>query len=586
MKLRSIILLLMCSFMTHGFAQKAINDYVEKPNPVKTDLAMWAKVKGINCAWGSIDTRYKKEVPPQLSANSKTVELIGWRGEQVSAQFAVWTDKDISHLSFNVSPLTRLGNGSGAIDNADFLCGFVRYVMTDGLNKDGLGGCGAREDATMFDSTLVADPIDQITKQLNVSANSTQCCWVGIPIPQTAAAGVYAGTVKVSDGDVVLGSLKIKLIVKNHVLPTPDKWSFHLDLWQNPFAVARYHGVPLWSNEHFQCMKPYADLYHRAGGKVITTSVIYKPWNGQTYDAFLPMITWMKLADGTWTFDYTIFDKWVEFMMSCGITQQINCYSMIPWKLSFQYFDQATNSLKFIDMEPGSKDFSDVWGAMLSSFAKHLKDKGWLGKTYIAMDERDLDVMKKAIDVIHKASPEFKIALAGSLHKELSADLDDYCVGLAAKYPEEMKSERKSRGQITTFYTCCAEPRPNTFTFCPPAEGEWMGWYAAKENLDGYLRWALNSWPENALVDSRFTNWAAGDTYLIYPGGRSSIRFERLIHGIQSYEKVKILRSEYKGKRGVLDKIQKALSAFDEKNLNKTTAAKIVKNANDVINGL
>ena len=44
--------------------------------------------------------------------------------------------------------------------------------------------------------------------------------------------------------------------------------------------------------------------------------------------------------------------------------------------------------------------------------------------------------------------------------------------------------------------------------------------------------------------------------------------------------------SEYKGKRGTLNKIQKALSAFDEKNLNKTTAAKIVKNANDVINGL
>ena len=410
--------------------------------------------------------------------------------------------------------------------------------------------------------------------------------WVGIPVSQSVAPGVYTGTVTVRDGDVTIGSLKIKLNVKNRVLPEPDKWSFHLDLWQNPFAVARYHGVKLWSKEHFECMKPYAELYRRAGGKVITTSIIYKPWNGQTYDAFLPMVTWMKLADGTWSFDYTIFDRWVEFMMSCGITEQINCYSMIPWKLSFQYFDQAENTLKFIDMKPGSKDFSDVWGAMLTSFAKHLKAKGWMDKTYIAMDERPLDVMKEAIAVIHKADKDFKIALAGSLHDELSADLDDYCVSLAEKYPEKMKQERKARGQKTTFYTCCSEPRPNTFTFCPPAESEWMGWYSAKENLDGYLRWALNSWPKNVLTDSRFVTWAAGDTYLIYPGGRSSIRFERLIHGIQSYEKVQILRSEYRNNRAVLNKIQKALNLFDEKNLGKTSAAKIVKNANDVINGL
>ena len=65
---------------------------------------------------------------------------------------------------------------------------------------------------------------------------------------------------------------------------------------------------------------------------------MHKPWNGQTEDFFETMVTWMKKADGTWSFDYTVFDRWVEFMMSVGIDQQINCYSMVPWELSFQYF--------------------------------------------------------------------------------------------------------------------------------------------------------------------------------------------------------------------------------------------------------
>jgi hypothetical protein len=46
------------------------------------------------------------------------------------------------------------------------------------------------------------------------------------------------------------------------------------------------------------------------------------------------------------------------------------------------------------------------------------------------------------------------------------------------------------------------------------------------------------------MMDSSFGNWPAGDTYFTYPGARSSIRFERLIEGIQAAEKVRILRKK------------------------------------------
>lgn len=90
------------------------------------------------------------------------------------------------------------------------------------------------------------------------------------------------------------------------------------------------------------------------------------------------MVTWIKRADGTWAFDYTIFDRWVEFMMSVGIDKQINCYSMVPWELSFQYYDQATNSLQFVKTAPGDAAYEEMWGAMLASFSKHLKEKDGL----------------------------------------------------------------------------------------------------------------------------------------------------------------------------------------------------------------
>ena len=101
------------------------------------------------------------------------------------------------------------------------------------------------------------------------------------------------------------------------------------------------------------------------------------------------------------------------------------------------------------------------------------------------------------------------------------------------------------------------------------------------------MRWALNSWVKDPLLDTRFITWAAGDTYLLYPGGRTSARFERMIDGIQAYEKIRILRNA-KDKRGrsknygkQLDKI---LEPFNEFNLQEVPASQVVNKAKAALN--
>ena len=75
------------------------------------------------------------------------------------------------------------------------------------------------------------------------------------------------------------------------------------------------------------------------------------------------------------------------------------------------------------------------------------------------------------------------------------------------------------------------------------------------------LRWAYNSWPARPEYDSRFRRWASGDTYIIYPGARSSARFERLIDGVEFSEKVRILRSKHAGHEA-LKPLEEALLEF------------------------
>ena len=580
--MKKLIILGAFLFSINSLNSQTSTNYEEASNPISTNPSLWVKVSAPQVSWGSTDIRYKKEEPAPIARLKKDINLTAWKGERVSAQLVVWTPEALDNLSFIVSDLT---SGKETISKDNVRTGFVRYVMTDELNKDGKGGCGYRKSSD-YDSTLVADPIDHIASTLTVPANATQGGWISVRVPQQVKAGKYTGTVTVKDGDKVLSELKLAVNVKNRTLPASTEWAFHLDLWQNPYAEARYYNVEPFSKEHFDRMRPDMQNYVDAGGKVITASIMHKPWNGQTYDPFESMVTWLKKADGTWYFDYTVFDKWVEYMMSLGVKKQINCYSMVPWRLSFQYFDQASNSFKYLDAKPGEAAYDEFWGNMLTSFAKHLKEKGWFDITHISMDERPMKDMLATLKVIRKADKDFKVSLAGTYHDELVKELHDYCIAIGEKFPAEVIKSRKEAGQVTTYYTCCTEPRPNTFTFSAPAEAEWLGWFAAKENLDGYLRWALNSWVKNPLQDSRFTAWAAGDTYSIYPGPRSSIRFERLIEGIQSYEKIRILKEEFekKGNKSAIKKIDKILKAFDEFSLEEIPAATVVTKAKEAIN--
>ena len=114
-----------------------------------------------------------------------------------------------------------------------------------------------------------------------------------------------------------------------------------------------------------------------AGQKVITTSIIEKPWGTQTEWGFESMVQWTKKADGNWAFDYTLFDRYVQFMMDLGVNRQINCYSLIPWTNKLVYYNEAAVQNDTVEIEAGSPAFIEMWTPFLKDFWIHLQEKGW-----------------------------------------------------------------------------------------------------------------------------------------------------------------------------------------------------------------
>ena len=497
-----------------------------------------------------------------LEFQKKAFNHVAWRGEKVFAQAVVSSEEELKDVRLSVSDLR---NGKSLIGAENIRLQFVSYVVSDLLDTTKYGQCGSREDKSKWGEVLVADVLD-FNDSMTVPAGRKQPVWMTVSVPSDARPGKYSGKLTVTSSNAKARSLNVALTVADHVLPPARDWAFHLDLWQNPYSVARYENVPLWSEAHFEAMRPVMRMLAEAGQKSVTATIMSRPWNGQTEDAFGSMVTKIRRIDGTWLYDYTIFDRWVEFMFSLGIDRQINCYSMIPWALQFDYIDQATSSPATFQAAPGSEEYNEYWGAFIADFARHLKAKGWFEKTMIAMDERPLESMQAVLGLIRKIEPAFKISLAGNYHEPVIYDIVDFSETFSGKqeFPESAKTKRKELGLTTTFYTCCAEAHPNMFVISNPDEAAWLGWFAQAEGYDGYLRWAYNSWTIDPLTDARFRTWPAGDCFVVYPGGRGSVRFSKLVEGIQNFEKVRILRSRWQetGNEAKLGQLTGILKSF------------------------
>ncbi len=474
----------------------------------------------------------RRDTPPAPTESRDTAVTL-WRGERGG----------VAALFVPVSPTGRLKVSIQPDGDHNLPDGFKPYFADYVITND-YRHCGWPPDA--LPTYEVADALVNSTAS-EAQAGAARPIWITLDVPHDAKPGEYPAIVVVEDlyRPTVPDTLHLTVNVLDRTLPLPHDQNFHLNMWQQPYAISRYYGLTPWSDEHFEAMRPYAQLLARAGQKMISTILIYEPWGEQSRDKFEPMIDTRLKSNGTWTYDYTVFDKWVQFMMDNGVDGGIECFSMIPWDLNYRYFDEAAGEYRTIHAKAGTKEYAAFWEPFLKSFAAHLKERGWWDKTIIAIDERQLPDMLAAYDVAQKAAPDIKMALHGNYHPELADKLQSYTLLVGESYPADVLADRNAKGWVSCLYTCCAGEEPNIFSNSEPADAAYLPVHCLANGTSGYLHWAFTNWTDNPMTDTRFYMFAPGDTYCAYPDGGSSVRFERMIEGIQLSEKARLLREQY-----------------------------------------
>ncbi|MDB6093241.1 MAG: coagulation factor 5/8 type domain protein [Verrucomicrobia bacterium] len=504
--------------------------------PFVVEIAGFAQptLPGIEGGVGDLDHQYDARNVP-LSNAPQSWNGTAWRGERVHGQFVVWSSPERLGLRAIMSALRDPAGHE--LPASAVTTRFVRNILADGQ--------------------LVGDVLDD-TERIDLPAGSYRALWLTVATPREAVPGKYSGTLTVRADEAEPKVFPVTLEILPATLPAPEDWKFHLDIWQHPWSIARWHGVKPWSDAHFAVMRPYLTELARAGQKVITTTITARAWGRRDYDDYGSMVTHLKQSDGSWKFDYGVFDRYVEFAMSCGITRQINCYAMLTWSGRLEYTDAATGDQRWAMCEPGTAEYADYWGPFLQDFQRHLEAKAWLERTRLGVDEAPAAMMEAMMKVVTANAPRIKAALAGNQAPShyTGLDLADFTIIMDHASDDLVRdiAKRRSQGKVTTFYICLDPKRPNTFVMSPPDEAVWVGYYAAVNGYDGIARWALTTWPENPLHETLYSaqpwrrDLPPGDEFLLYPGPRASVHWEMFREGFEELEKLRWLKEHNGGK--------------------------------------
>lgn len=407
----------------------------------------------------------------------------------------------------------------------------------------------------------------------DMKANTLYCAWIAIKPPANAKGGTYTTTLSVQTKDEVLATFNYTLTVYDFLQPELDSM---VDIWHYPYSIQRiYSGLSLeeyWDKEkgdpvsiermfnerlqdkYLPAFHSELELYAKAGGDTIYAQV--RDSSSTEVDPRPSMVKWTLKTDGSLSFDYSEFDKWVELNFEHGIDGQIKCYTPGVFNNPLIYYDERKGTFEQRDDKTGGLLWKRFWGAFVEDFMVHLDEKGWFDITYLAMDETDKYISQGVIDLVnahpYKDGRTLKVALAAaSFHTAPVYDeIDDlsFAYGMCGQEMLDYIAKRKEQGLITTIYPC--GPQGNSLINDPNQSAmSAHDCYAA--GADGFLRWALNKYGDDPLVhtDNGAGHYiCAGDLYLFYPDfpdgnmqAQTSPRYDKLCEGLRDIEKAEYL---------------------------------------------
>ncbi len=458
-------------------------------------------------------TKVMRSAQPPTEGTTQGWQLWGARGEVVSGQ-AVFRAKEDVQASATISDLVQ-GAGKATISAKAVALQWVRYIDVTRNTK------GIPDDELVAKApTSIPDPYWE-GAEVAVKGNRAQPIWIEITVPRDAAAGKYAGTLRVRcDGEE--STLPLRLHVWGFEVPTERHLSV-VNWW-------RFPGVG------FAHIKPFTDAYYALLDRCCRFLVAHRQTD---LHASLGLIQEGGSDEKGFTHDTSRLERYAETAFGAGI-RQLQLHSA-----GRRTAGHASPKCTIVTRPDALR--------RLAALEKLIKRKGWQRRFAVSICDEPFihaeESYARAVDEVHQAAPSVRVIEA--VEAEYFGDLDIWVPKLSHLnlWYDRFDEVRRTHDDVEMwFYTCChpVGRYPNRFLDQSVLKARVLHWINYLYDLDGYLHWGLNHFHG----DKPFTQEAIshrlplGDRAVAYPGKEGflgSIRLSAMRDGIEDFEYLWVL---------------------------------------------
>lgn len=512
------------------------------------------------------------------------IELVGTRNGAFSGQVVVSCDAPIKGLKGVMGDLKQ-AQGGGVIPAAAVEVRYAGFTTERDGMEEGSAARYRKIQVKRFDSLIETPPEEvqvwrhkdhgQITENDKDWRGAVQPVWVTVNVPADAKPGQYAGTLTLSAAGLPETAVPVKIDVQNFKLPDPKNYVTFMDFVPSPETLALWYQKEHYSDAHFALMEKTFKQIGKVGQKVIWMEMIARSNNGNSQS----MVRWIKQADGTYKYDFTVFDRYLDMAQKYVTPKYVVLYmwdfaaGSTGWdgkhffkkdeywdKPCVSELDPATGKVKekwltgptYWDEAAAEK----FWRPMLEEAREHLKKRGLYEKTLWGEGFENF-TGPCAARVLNKILPEVKgWSLSGHMawHKvgDFPVIMNEHCYSFegGSKYGWDPSSKGKDWDEVY-YHRDAWFSHPLTVNRNLPEQSmkqlQHMGEFTGLKGMGrmGADFWQMgikgqetrgfvaNRYPENIRIAREITSgWLAPG-----PNGPvSSVRFEMCREGLQELE--------------------------------------------------
>ncbi len=382
-------------------------------------------------------------------------------------------------------------------------------------------------------------------------------------IPPDTKPGLYRGslTLKTAKGSLEKTfSFQVADVAVNNFPKLNNVYWFTA----NPENLTTRTNLPaLWSEEHWGLIKNSLKTLRKFGQTGITINLVSQNKEVINY------IQTCTAADGTYRFDYKLFDRWFEMFMELGF-QQVEGFHLFRGQTGgipdvYALDEKTGQKVQIFSIGSSADDYFRFLEIFATDLCKHLDEKGWKKNYYQCLidEPANLELYKRAKGVADKCLPGIptKDACGVAAYSDYM-DVQVFNMSLAKQSYQDLALKRRAAGKSGWLYHCVTPypPNPNRHLDDPLTSSRLYPWIARLLNADGYLFWAANNYrgadPYKSSIGllpggAAEPGHSPGDNWMYYPGPdglRGSMRMLAFREGLLDHALLEQLAAKDKSK--------------------------------------